>query len=309
MAPPHFSRISSNSQQASSPTENQTSSQNHNQGATCQPLETTTPSQYYHQSAADFLPGPSWAPNPTTMQAFTSTPPVLVYDSSPDLLEQFSDMEGFGLDYDILNNPTYLNDFDLIEYYNDFGGLTDYNYDFTLLPANESFLQSPFTNDSLFPTLPSYDPLEGLAPADTNVNPFPALPSYDSPASASADTPPAHRFQCAFGDCTESFPRQCELTRHEYKHTRPFKCPHCGRAFAEKRRCVQHVQSVHDLATENDKTKCQLCKYAHVRPDAVKRHLRLKHGVGMKAKDSPASSVSGESSQGPGRRKGRGGAR
>lgn len=177
----------------------------------------------------------------------------------------FSDMENVGLDYDILNNPIYLNDFDL----------TGYHKDFTLFPTNKSLPQSPISNTSFFPR----------------------LESYDSPNSV--DALPVRRFECQFTGCTESFQRQCELTRHEYKHTKPFSCPHCGRAFAEKRRCVQHIQSVHDLATEKDKTKCHLCKYAHVRPDAVKRHLRLKHGVGTKSKTSPSATSGSEKGTGP----------
>ncbi|KAJ9614072.1 hypothetical protein H2200_002208 [Cladophialophora chaetospira] len=276
------------------------------------PLETTL-SQHYYQPAARLAPGPSWAPNPT-MQAFTPTLPTQAYDSSPELLEQSSaDMDSCGLDYEILNNPIYLEDFDLTGYYDDFGlinyndfALPDYIGDFTLFPTNDSFLGSPFTyDDSLFPPLPSYDSPASVVPADSNSNSIPvALPPNDSPTNTG--TSPIPRFPCPSADCSESFPRQCELTRHEFKHTRPFKCPHCGRAFAEKRRCVQHVQSVHGLATDKDKTKCQLCEYAHVRPDAVKRHLRLKHGVGLKVRGSPDSSVSGKSSQGrgPGRRKG-----
>ena len=220
-------------------------------------------------------------PNPPTMQ-FTPSPSstlsfdtfsdqqppsILTFNSSPGQ-QFFPNTENFGLDYDILNNPTYLNDFDLAGYYNDF----------TLFPTNENFPQSPFTN--AFPSVDSYDP-------------------SGSPVA------PLHEFECQFPGCTESFPRQCELTRHEYKHTKPFSCPHCGRAFAEKRRCLQHVQSVHGFATEKDKTQCHLCKYAHVRPDAVKRHLRLKHGVGARAGSSP-STQSEKSVKGKEWRKGRG---
>lgn len=205
-------------------------------------------------------------PSPT-MQ-FTQSPPPLAFDSSPD--QPYPDMEGFDLDHDILNNLNYLDDFDFADY-----------DDFDLFPTSESLIQSPFTNASLFPTLDSYNSPESIG------------------------TPQTHKYRCQYEDCTKSFPRQCELTRHEYKHTRPFICPHCSRAFAEKRRCVQHVQSVHDLATDKDKTKCHLCKYAHVRPDAVKRHLRLKHRIGVKSDSSPTNSEV-QSKKEVGRRKGRG---
>jgi hypothetical protein len=200
---------------------------------------------------------------------FTPPLPPLAYDSSPD--QQYSDVASLELDYDILNNPSYLADFNLSGYYDDF----------TLLPTDESFIQSPFANASFFPT----------------------LDSYNSPHEAAAASPQAQKFCCQFAGCTESFARRCELTRHEYKHTKPFKCPHCGRAFAEKRRCVQHIQSVHGLATENDKTRCHVCGYDAVRPDAVKRHLRLRHGIGTKSERS-SPTTSAEQSDGPsGRRR------
>jgi len=180
-------------------------------------------------------------------------------------------MSSFELDYDILNNPNNLDDFNLTDYYNDF----------TLFATSESFIDLPFTEANLFPSLESID-------------------SFDGPANAA---PPTNKFFCQFAGCTESFVRQCELTRHEYKHTRPFQCRCCGRPFAEKRRCVQHEQSVHGLATDKDKTKCHLCHYAHVRPDAVKRHLRLRHGVGVKDESSPSTQSDKSSGRGGRQRK------
>jgi len=256
MASSYLSWIDSNPQQANDQAQDHLSSYDFTQGATCQPLESASThyftQQPYHPTGAFVAPSPA-------MQ-FIPSPPPLAFDSSPD--EQYSSMEGSGLDHDILNNLGYLDDFNF--------DLADYD-DFELLPGAASLVQSPFASASFFPSLDSYEAPESLM------------------------APPTQKFRCQFGDCSESFARQCELTRHEYKHTRPFKCPHCGRAFAEKRRCVQHVQSVHDLATDKDKTKCHLCKYAHVRPDAVKRHLRLKHGVGVKYQSSPSTISDGQS--------------
>jgi len=204
---------------------------------------------------------------------FTQYPPLFPSANSSE--QSSSSMNNVELDYDILNNPTNLEDFNFTDYYNDF----------TLFATSESFIDSPFTDANFYPSLDSFD--------------------LSQPPDEAA--PPMPKYSCLYAGCTESFARQCELTRHEYKHTRPFQCQHCGRAFAEKRRCIQHEQSVHGLATDTDKTKCHLCHYAHVRPDAVKRHLRLKHGVGVKAGSSPStSSDKSSSARGGTRRKGRG---
>ncbi|OAL24636.1 hypothetical protein AYO22_05425 [Fonsecaea multimorphosa] len=245
------------------------------QGATCQPLESTLPLPQYQAQQQHHLQRALAAQSPTTQS--TQSTPALSFDSSPN---QYSDMEGLGLDYDILNNLSYLDDFDydsnLVSFEND-----SYR-DSVLFPSEESFILPPFTDANLFPALDSQSPPDG-----------PVLL-------------PTHKHRCQFGDCTESFARPCELKRHEYKHTKPFICPQCGRPFAEKRRCIQHVQAVHGLATDEEKVKCHLCKYSHVRPDAVKRHLKLKHGVGEKSEGSPSTVGSGEQSDGesrPGKRR------
>ncbi|KIW80144.1 hypothetical protein Z517_06759 [Fonsecaea pedrosoi CBS 271.37] len=219
------------------------------QGATCQPLESTLPLQQYQAQQAHHLQKASVAQSPTTYTAQST--PSLSFDISPD---PSSDMEGMKLDYDILNNLSYLDNFEYDSY-----------NDFSLFSSDESFIQPPFTDADLFPAL------------DLQSSPLSIVPL------------PTYKYRCHFGDCTESFARPCELRRHEYKHTKPFKCPHCSRPFAEKRRCIQHVQAVHGLATDEDKVKCHLCKYSHVRPDAVKRHLRLKHGIRENSEWSPST--------------------
>jgi uncharacterized C2H2 Zn-finger protein len=249
MAPPYLSRIIPHSQQPNDQAQDHQASYDFSQGATCQPFENTFAQHYSYQTPL-YTPGAFVAPSPA-MQ-YIQSPPPLAFDSSPD--EPYSATDGFELDYDILNNLSYLDQLNVAEY-----------KDFDLLPTAETFISSPYTDASLFPSLDSFDPLD------------------------TAISPQTQRFYCQHGDCEESFARQCELTRHEYKHTRPFACPHCGRAFAEKRRCIQHIQSVHNLATDRDKVKCHLCKYAQVRPDAVKRHLMLKHGIGAKSQSSPST--------------------
>ena len=65
------------------------------------------------------------------------------------------------------------------------------------------------------------------------------------------------------------------------KHNKPYKCLFCSDQFVEKRRCDQHMLTIHNLATESDYTHCGwgTCPYKSLRPDAVKRHKKLKqHG-------------------------------
>ncbi|KIW63033.1 hypothetical protein PV04_09912 [Phialophora macrospora] len=261
-------RAHSNSNQAHSRIHHHQQSYDYTQGATCQPLWTESSPPLYSSQYQPVLwpPGPFAALSPT-MQ-FTPPLPPLAYDSSPD--QQYSDVTSLELDYDILNNTSYLADFNLSGYYDDF----------TVIPTNDSFIQSPLSD----------------------ANFFASLDSFNSPLEAAASQQ-AQQFCCQYSGCTESFSRRCELTRHEFKHTKPFRCPHCGRAFAEKRRCVQHIQSVHDLATDNDKTRCHACDYAHVRPDAVKRHLRLRHGIGTKSERSSPTTSAEQSDDPGGRRK------
>jgi hypothetical protein len=199
--------------------------------------------------------------------------PFTTFDS-PNSSYRLSTTCSLDLDYDILTNPKHLDNFNLTDYYNDF----------TLFATTETFIDSPFSDLALYPSLESL-----------NTSPLPP------PAPSPQPSPAPPRYFCIFANCTESFARQCELTRHEFKHTQPFVCRLCARPFAEKRRCLQHEQTVHGLATDTDKTKCSLCSYSHVRPDAVKRHLKLKHGAG-----SPSSgSSSGEGTAGPKPRRGK----
>ncbi|KAI1625323.1 hypothetical protein EDD37DRAFT_649647 [Exophiala viscosa] len=168
------------------------------------------------------------------------------------------------LDHDILNNTAYLDDF-------------DFTSDFDLYPAADNVSLANLPDLNFFPEY------------DFN----PQSPTQPTPCS------PTHRFRCK--DCPESFRRRCELNRHVLKHTMPFKCTRgCGAAFAEKRRCSQHEKAAHGLATEKDRKKCHLCDYASLRPDAVKRHYKLKHGmeISFRSRGSPATTESSTGSDG-----------
>jgi hypothetical protein len=224
------------------------------------------------------------------LQSMHSTPP-LIFDSSP---EQY-DAEGFDMDWDILNNASYASSINYADY-QDFTLVPSYSHS-AHLGSNYSAANQSHVDDAL-PVLNSNDDFLAPTPEDNNYL-FYNLDLITTPLEENFLSEPSNnngnKFRCQHVACTESFPRQCDLTRHELKHTKPFQCQHCGREFAEKRRCIQHIQSVHGIATEKDKTKCFLCQYASIRPDAVKRHLKLKHGItGAGSSPSTNSDASGQ---------------
>ncbi|KIW14515.1 hypothetical protein PV08_07299 [Exophiala spinifera] len=172
------------------------------------------------------------------------------------------------LDYDILNNMDYLD---------------DVNYDdFVLYPTSDADIR--MGDDLVSRFFPEFD----FNPQSSH------SPTPCSPASRTSN----QMYHCT--DCSESFRRPCDLNRHRLKHDTPFKCVQegCGMAFSEKRRCKQHEKRRHGLVTEHDFKKCSLCDYNSIRPDAVRRHMKLKHGVhvSFRSKESPASNSSNSSS-------------
>jgi hypothetical protein len=295
------------------------------QGATCQPLnenaslfqpnQNTSPLPTMNNSFPnkafldeyDYTQGPFVAPHelattsnvhatgihPDTMdfglQSMQSTPP-LIYDSSP---EQYG-AKGFDMDWDILNNTSYASGINYADY-QDFPLVPDYSHG--ALPRSNYPGADQVYIDNALPELNPNDDFLAPTPEDNNnlfhdLNFITTPPEDDEVLEPATNNDNANKFTCQHAGCTESFTRQCDLTRHELKHTKPFQCQHCGREFAEKRRCIQHIQSVHGIATEKDKTKCYLCQYASIRPDAVKRHLKLKHGV-TGAGSSPSTNSEG----------------
>ena len=163
------------------------------------------------------------------------------------------------LDWEILNNPSYLDEY-------------DFDHDFTLFPVDTPMTDydDDYYGMQMFPALDN------------------SLPPTPSPSSVSNRA--GHR--CGF--CLLAFEKRHELNRHLLKHTKPYACPvaDCGASFAEKRGCDRHVKSRHSpSAKPKDAVKCRFCKYASTRPDAVQRHLRTQHGVQVSFKlgNSPAT--------------------
>ncbi|KAK7888052.1 hypothetical protein LTR67_009447 [Exophiala xenobiotica] len=155
------------------------------------------------------------------------------------------------LDYDILNNMDYVDDIEFS--------------DFTLFPTSNDVDLDQLPDLNFFPHF-DFNPKSSCLPI---------------PCSASSTSHESSNNKHRCTRCSESFKRRCDLNRHLLKHTTPYKCSQsgCGAAFAENRRRKQHEKSVHGLATDEDLRKCAHCDYASIRPDAVRRHLKLKHGV------------------------------
>lgn len=234
------------------------------------------PPQYQNQHQHPrYLPGDlvSLAPEPAFTQSQSPysemKSPTLDYEILNNLnsfaaSSQYAEIEGSALDYDILNNLNYLDS-------PDFG--IGFPSDFVLLPMDQSFIQDPVNDGTLFPDLD-----ELLPQSSPDIPPPPPPP------------PVPHKHRCS--NCSRSFARKCELDRHTLRYTKPFRCtqPGCGAAFAEKRRCLQHILAVHEQATQKDLRKCHSCPYSSIRPDALKRHIKLKHRDKSEGSQSTASS-------------------
>ncbi|KIW41456.1 uncharacterized protein PV06_07013 [Exophiala oligosperma] len=189
--------------------------------------------------------------------------PMPLPTTTPDnVLNTSTTMTNSDLDYDILNNMNYLD---------------DVNFDdFVLYPTNDIDLDDSVVS-RFFPEF-DFNPQSSFSP---------------TPCSPKSHTS-VQKYRCT--DCSESFRRRCDLNRHRLKHDTPFRCSQdgCGVAFSEKRRCKQHEKREHGLLTEDDMKKCHVCGYTSIRPDSVKRHMRLRHGiqVSFRTKTSPTTSNS-----------------
>jgi hypothetical protein len=86
--------------------------------------------------------------------------------------------------------------------------------------------------------------------------------------------------------CSKSFPKRWKLNRHLKTHEKPFKCisQNCSAAFALKKDCRRHFRQKHrGLISENVDLRCVFpsCGFLTPRRDALKRHLRSVHGIGV----------------------------
>lgn len=185
---------------------------------------------------------PSTSPHSTT---YSNTSPDLVSnDSTPPRVE---------LDWEILNNPSYLDEY-------------DFNYDFSLFPVD-----TPIDN---------YDGMSFFAELDS-------LPTAkDATLSNSC-------YRCSYCSAAFQKRHELNRHLLKHTKPYACTVPGCDASFAEKRGCDRHMKSRHSPSSSRpkDSVKCRFCKYSSTRADAVQRHLRTQHGVQVSFKQgiSPAT--------------------
>ena len=157
------------------------------------------------------------------------------------------------LDYEILNNLSYLDDF-------------DFNCDFTLFPTDNSW--DSFDHTQLFPDI-DYPPQQNKSQAA----------QFNRCSHCNATFSKRHElnrhllkhtkpYTCNVPGCGASFAEKRGCDRHmKSRHGNP------------------------STKGGSASVKCRFCKYSSTRPDAVQRHLRTQHGVqvSFKSGSSPAT--------------------
>jgi len=82
--------------------------------------------------------------------------------------------------------------------------------------------------------------------------------------------------------CNESFPRPCDLTKHQKTHDRPYKCPepscsYSTKGFSAEKDKDRHYRDRHDK--DAPKKECDWkCGYMSLRESNVKQHMEKVHG-------------------------------
>jgi len=174
-------------------------------------------------------------------------------DASLDMAFQSSASPRVELDWEILNNPSYLDEY-------------DFNHDFTLFPVDTPMMD--YDTTQFFPELDNY------------LSTTPSL----SPAQAG--------HQCGFCSAAFEKRHELNRHMLKHTKPYSCTIPGCDASFAEKRGCDRHMKSRHSpSAKSKDAVKCRFCKYSSTRADAVQRHLRTQHGVQVSFKlgNSPAT--------------------
>jgi len=88
-------------------------------------------------------------------------------------------------------------------------------------------------------------------------------------------------------DCSQSFPRQCDLNRHSKKHSLPFSCEVCHNRFRYRKDLNRHRSAKHPEAVTNfNLLYCPHpgCRFSiqqgigTTREDNLRRHMQTQHG-------------------------------
>ncbi|KAL7267036.1 hypothetical protein RUND412_010393 [Rhizina undulata] len=94
-------------------------------------------------------------------------------------------------------------------------------------------------------------------------------------------------FMCTYADCGASFPRKCDLTKHEKKHTRPFKCeiPTCKYnkfGFPTDKERERHQNDKHSANSTEWRCQYPPCQYKSKRESNCKQHMEKAHNYGYR---------------------------
>ena len=239
------------------------------------------------------------------------------YESlDPSSMSRFGEMPELQLDYDILNNSSYLDGY---------LDAHDFNSDFTLVGADVDSITGNWPEMNFFPdlNLPPYAGASSETDISTDMDFSQDTDNYweqqlfrgfasgavELPAASHEGSPPDLKHPCAY--CPRSFRREGDWRKHLRIHTRPIQCPipGCNGAFAQQRECDRHVESKHKSVSATTKTDaasssssaCWTCGRSFARKDALKRHFARVHKVHVsfrsKSGSSPTTSSSDSSDQ------------
>ena len=108
--------------------------------------------------------------------------------------------------------------------------------------------------------------------------------TYDE-ALLDDSAPKAKRVSCS--TCSKTMDRQCDLKKHEKRHSRPWGCTNtmCNKSFGSKNDWKRHENSQHyQLETwrcheESSESKINQCAKIFFRRDPFQAHLRKDHGI------------------------------